>query len=160
MADSLREFADEGVGTAGLSTLLAGAETAATRIAFKRILKEMAEAAVSEIVALTEPAVAAIENIVADLAIQTALNVTGVQDGYDAGRTKQAGKDGLRINSAGGRARSAVVPPDTAWARMSSSPRWTSGVRAATDCGLPHRGERVFRVPERSGATARRDRGA
>lgn len=89
--------------TAGLSTLLAGAKIAATRIAFKRILKEMAEAAVAEIVAtLTEPAVAAIENIVADLAIQTALNVAGVQDGYNGDQTVQAGKDGLQINSAGG----------------------------------------------------------
>jgi RHS repeat-associated protein len=89
--------------TAGLSTLLAGAKIAATRIAFKRILKEMAEAAVAEIVAtLTEPAVAAIENIVADLAIQTALNVAGVQNGYNTDQTVQAGKDALQINSAGG----------------------------------------------------------
>ncbi|WP_299532047.1 DUF6531 domain-containing protein [uncultured Streptomyces sp.] len=89
--------------TAGLSALLAGGKIAATRIAFKRILKEMAEMAVEEIVTtLTEPAVAAIENIVADLAIQTALNVTGVQDGYDTGQTAKAGKDGLRLNSAGG----------------------------------------------------------
>ncbi|MFG2759105.1 YwqJ-related putative deaminase [Streptomyces wuyuanensis] len=89
--------------TAGLSTLLAGAKIAATRIAFKRILKEMAEAAVAEIVAtLTAPAVAAIENIVADLAIQTALNAAGVQDGYHTDQTVQAGKDGLQINSAGG----------------------------------------------------------
>ncbi|MFJ9806556.1 RHS repeat-associated core domain-containing protein [Streptomyces wuyuanensis] len=89
--------------TAGLSTLLAGAKIAATRIAFKRILKEMAEAAVAEIVAtLTEPAVAAIENIVADLAIQTAFNVAGVQDGYNTDRTVQAGKDGLQLNSAAG----------------------------------------------------------
>ncbi|MFD9877445.1 RHS repeat-associated core domain-containing protein [[Kitasatospora] papulosa] len=89
--------------TAGLSTLLAGAKIAATRIAFKRILKEMAEAAVSEIVAtLTEPAVAAIENIVADLAVQTALNVAGVQNGYSADQTVQAGKQGLQLNSAGG----------------------------------------------------------
>ncbi|MEJ8636444.1 DUF6531 domain-containing protein [Streptomyces sp. MS2.AVA.5] len=89
--------------TAGLSTLIAGAKIAATRIAFKRILKEMVEAAVSEIVAtLTEPAVAAIENIVADLAIQTALNVAGVQDGYNTDQTVQAGKDGMQINSAGG----------------------------------------------------------
>ncbi|MFC7977704.1 RHS repeat-associated core domain-containing protein [Streptomyces cinereoruber] len=58
--------------------------------------------AVAEIVAtLTEPA-AAIENIVADLAIRTALNVAGLQDGYDADRTAQAGKDGLRINPVGG----------------------------------------------------------
>lgn len=89
--------------TAGLSTLLAGAKIAATRIAFKRILKEMAEAAVGEIVAmLTEPAVAAIENIVADLAVQTALNVAGVQDGYNADQTAQAGKEALQINSVGG----------------------------------------------------------
>ncbi|MER5554685.1 DUF6531 domain-containing protein [Streptomyces sp. NPDC002793] len=89
--------------TAGLSALLAGAKIAATRIAFKRILKEMAEAAVSEIVAtLTEPAVAAIENIVADLAVQTALNVAGVQDGYNRDQTVQAGKDGLQLNSVGG----------------------------------------------------------
>lgn len=89
--------------TAGLSTLLAGAKIAATRIAFKRILKEMAEAAVAEIVAtLTQPAVAAIENVVADLAIQTALNVAGVQDGYNTDQTVQAGKDGLQLNSAGG----------------------------------------------------------
>lgn len=89
--------------TAGLSTLLAGAKIAATRIAFKKILKEMAEEAVSEIVAtLTQPAVAAIENVVADLAIQTALNVAGVQDGYDTDQTVQAGKDGLQLNSAGG----------------------------------------------------------
>jgi RHS repeat-associated protein len=89
--------------TAGLSTLLAGAKIAATRIAFKRILKEMAEAAVSEIVAtLTEPAVAAIENVVADLAIQTAMNVTGLQDGYDTQQTVRAAKDGMQLNSAGG----------------------------------------------------------
>lgn len=92
--------------TAGLSTLLAGAKIAATRIAFKRILKEMAEAAVAEIVAtLTEPAVAAIENIVADLAIQTAMNVAGVQDGYNTDQTVQAGKDGLQLNSAHGATR-------------------------------------------------------
>ncbi|MGW6238845.1 DUF6531 domain-containing protein [Streptomyces sp. NPDC055094] len=95
--------------TAGLSTLLAGAKIAATRIAFKRILREMAEAAVSEIVAtLTEPAVAAIENIVADLAIQTAMNAAGVQDGYNTDQTVRAGKDGLQINSAGGPSRPAA----------------------------------------------------
>lgn len=89
--------------TAGLSTLLAGAKIAATRIAFKRILKEMAEAAVAEIVAiLTEPAVAAIEDVVADLAIQTALNVAGVQDGVDIGQAVRAGNVGLQLNSAAG----------------------------------------------------------
>ncbi|MEV8365298.1 DUF6531 domain-containing protein [Streptomyces niveus] len=89
--------------TAGLSTLLAGAKIAATRIAFRRILKEMAEAAVSEITAiLTEPAVAALESIVTDLVIQTAMNVTGQQDGINVDQSVQAGKDSLQLNSAGG----------------------------------------------------------
>ncbi|MFD5984032.1 YwqJ-related putative deaminase [Streptomyces cyaneofuscatus] len=91
--------------TAGLSTLLAGAKIAATRIAFKRILKEMAEAAVAEIVAtLTEPAVAAIENVVADLAIQATLNLAGVQEGIDTDRAVRAGQEGLQLNSAAGSA--------------------------------------------------------
>ncbi|MFJ3164386.1 RHS repeat-associated core domain-containing protein [Streptomyces kanasensis] len=89
--------------TGGLSTLIGGAKIAATRIAFKKILKEMAEAAVAEIVAtLTEPAVAALETVAADLAIQTALNVTGLQDGYNTGQTAQAAKDGMQLASAGG----------------------------------------------------------
>ncbi|MEU5974031.1 DUF6531 domain-containing protein [Streptomyces sp. NPDC047315] len=76
--------------TFGLTTLLAGGKIAATRIAFKKILKEMAEAAVAEITAtLTQPAVAALESIVTDLAIQTAMEVTGA-DGS------------TQINSAGG----------------------------------------------------------
>lgn len=89
--------------TMGLTALLAGGKIVATRIAFKRILKEMAEAAVAEITAiLTQPAVAALESIVTDLVIQTAMNVTGQQDGINAGQAVQAGKDGLQINSAGG----------------------------------------------------------
>ncbi|MFI6415366.1 RHS repeat-associated core domain-containing protein [Streptomyces sp. NPDC050585] len=88
--------------TGGLSTLLGAAKIAATRVAFKRILKEMADAAVAEIVAvLAEPAVAALENVAADLAIQTALNVVGVQDGYDSGQTAQAARDGMQLASAG-----------------------------------------------------------
>ncbi|MEU9607997.1 RHS repeat-associated core domain-containing protein [Streptomyces sp. NPDC048057] len=76
--------------TMGLTTLLAGGKIVATRIAFKKILKEMAEAAVAEITAtLTQPAVAALESIVTDLAIQTAMDVTGA-DGS------------TQINSAGG----------------------------------------------------------
>lgn len=89
--------------TMGLTALLAGGKIVATRIAFKRILKEMAEAAVAEITAiLTQPAVAALESIVTDLVIQTAMNVTGQQDGINAGQAVQAGKDSLQLNSAGG----------------------------------------------------------
>jgi RHS repeat-associated protein len=88
--------------TGGLSALIGAAKIAATRIAFKRILKEMADAAVAEVVAiLTEPAVAALENVAADLAVQTALNVAGVQDGYDTSQTGQAAKEGLRLASTG-----------------------------------------------------------
>ncbi|WP_405639770.1 YwqJ-related putative deaminase [Streptomyces uncialis] len=88
--------------TMGLTALLAGGKIVATRIAFKKILKEMAEAAVAEITAiLTQPAVVVLESIVTDLVIQTAMNVTGQQDGIDIGQAAQAGKDGLQLNSAG-----------------------------------------------------------
>ncbi|MFD8470025.1 YwqJ-related putative deaminase [Streptomyces cyaneofuscatus] len=101
--------------TAGLSTLLAGAKIAATRIAFKRILKEMAEAAVAEIVAmLTEPAVAALENVVADLAIQATLNLAGVQEGIDTDRAVRAGQEGLQLNSAAGSGGTGPGPGDGA----------------------------------------------
>lgn len=89
--------------TMGLTALLAGGKIVATRIAFKKILKEMAEAAVAEITAiLTQPAVAALESIVTDLVVQTAMNVTGQQDGIDAGQAARAGEDSLQLNSAGG----------------------------------------------------------
>ncbi|MEU5163291.1 YwqJ-related putative deaminase [Streptomyces sp. NPDC020875] len=89
--------------TAGLTALLAGGKIAATRIAFKAIMKEMAEAAVAEITAiLMQPAVQALESIVTDLVIQTAMNITGDQDGINTAQTVQAGKNGLQLNSAGG----------------------------------------------------------
>ncbi|MGH3312405.1 MAG: DUF6531 domain-containing protein [Streptomyces sp.] len=87
--------------TMGLTSLLAGAKIVATRLAFKRILKEMAEAAVEEIVAtLTEPAVKALENMVADLAIGVASDALGVNGGN--GGQGGPGKDGMQLASAGG----------------------------------------------------------
>lgn len=85
--------------TAGLSSLLAAGKIAATRVAFKRILKEMSEAAVEEVVAkLTEPAVASLENLVADLAIGVAADTLGV-DGSGGGDGDQSG---TQLASAGG----------------------------------------------------------
>ncbi|MFE0424997.1 YwqJ-related putative deaminase, partial [Streptomyces sp. NPDC058953] len=79
--------------TMGLTALLAGGKIVATRIAFKTIMREMAEAAVAEITAiLTQPAVAALESIVTDLVIATAMDVAG----------EQGGQGGLQLNSAGG----------------------------------------------------------
>ncbi|WP_406391343.1 hypothetical protein [Streptomyces sp. NBC_00887] len=39
------------------------------------------------------------------MAVQTALNVAGVQDGYNTDQTAQAGKDALQINSVDGSGR-------------------------------------------------------
>ncbi|MFF8955246.1 RHS repeat-associated core domain-containing protein [Streptomyces sp. NPDC014894] len=89
--------------TMGLTALLAGGKIVATRIAFKAIMKEMAEAAVAEITAvLMQPAVAALESIVTDLVIQTAMDVTGQQNGVGADGAVQAGEGGVRLNSSGG----------------------------------------------------------
>ncbi|MGW1146590.1 WXG100-like domain-containing protein, partial [Streptomyces sp. NPDC002454] len=91
--------------TMGLTSLLAGGKIVATRIAFKRILQEMAEAAVAEITAvLAQPAVAALENIITDLAIHTVMNVTGQPSGADTGQAPQGSGEGLRLNSAPGTA--------------------------------------------------------
>ncbi|MFG7946300.1 RHS repeat-associated core domain-containing protein [Streptomyces cacaoi] len=89
--------------TSGLSTLLAAGKVAATRAAFKRILKEMAEAAVEEVVAiLTEPAVAALENVVADLALGVVTDVAGVPEGSEGNPRLDSSSGGMQLASAGG----------------------------------------------------------
>ncbi|PJE98252.1 type IV secretion protein Rhs [Streptomyces carminius] len=83
--------------TAGLSALLSAGAIQACRIAVKRALKEAADLAVEEIIAaLSEPAVAALENMAAELVVQLAANGLGVQDGVDMDRVGNAGQEGLR----------------------------------------------------------------
>ncbi|MFP8885784.1 YwqJ-related putative deaminase [Streptomyces mangrovi] len=83
--------------TAGLSTLLSAGAIQACRIAVKRALKEAADLAVEEIVtAMSEPAVAALENMAAELVVQLAANGLGTQDGVDMDKVGDAGKEGLQ----------------------------------------------------------------
>ncbi|MDG9704423.1 DUF6531 domain-containing protein [Streptomyces sp. DH37] len=83
--------------TAGLSTLLSAGAIQACRIAVKRALKEAADLAVEEIVAaMSEPAVAALEGMAAELVVQLAANGLGVQDGVDMGAVGDAGEEGLK----------------------------------------------------------------
>ncbi|HZG01951.1 MAG TPA: YwqJ-related putative deaminase [Streptomyces sp.] len=83
--------------TAGLSTLLSAGAIQACRIAVKRALKEAADLAVEEIVAaMSEPAVAALEGMAAELVVQLAANGLGVQDGVDMDKVGDAGKEGLK----------------------------------------------------------------
>ncbi|MGW8768681.1 DUF6531 domain-containing protein [Streptomyces sp. NPDC055815] len=44
---------------------------------------------------MTEPVVAALENMAADLVVQVSMDALGVQNGVDLDQTKQAGKDGF-----------------------------------------------------------------
>ncbi|PJE98150.1 hypothetical protein CUT44_08870 [Streptomyces carminius] len=83
--------------TAGLSALIGAGAIQACRIAVKRAIKEMLDLAVQEIVtAMTEPAVAALENMAADLVVQLASNGLGIQDGVDMNQVGEAGKEGLK----------------------------------------------------------------
>ncbi|GAA2448963.1 YwqJ-related putative deaminase [Streptomyces macrosporus] len=83
--------------TAGLSTLLSAGAIQACRIAVKRALKEAADLAVEQIVtAMSEPAVAALESMAAELVVQLAANGLGVQDGVDMDKVGDAGKEGLK----------------------------------------------------------------
>ncbi|MEU1800421.1 RHS repeat-associated core domain-containing protein [Streptomyces sp. NPDC019937] len=83
--------------TGGLSALLGAGAIRATQEAVRRLIKECAEEAVGYIVAaLTEPAVAALENLAADLVVQVGATAMGLRDGVDLGQAQQAGKEGFK----------------------------------------------------------------
>ncbi|MBW5483901.1 hypothetical protein GPJ59_18940 [Streptomyces bambusae] len=83
--------------TGGLSALLGAGAIALTKKTLLKLLTEAAEEAVAHIVAaMTEPAVAALEGMAADLVVQLGAMAIGLQDGVDLDQTKQAGKDGFK----------------------------------------------------------------
>ncbi|MFF7653393.1 hypothetical protein ACFZCY_26810 [Streptomyces sp. NPDC007983] len=76
---------------------------ATTRTIVKRLLKEAAEYAAEELLAIaTGPVFAALGAMATDLIVQVAADGAGIQDGVDLGQTAQAGKDGVQLASAGG----------------------------------------------------------
>ncbi|AWL87192.1 DUF6531 domain-containing protein [Streptomyces globisporus] len=88
--------------TGGLSMLIGGAAIAVAQQAIRRIIKECMEEVVGYIVsALTEPAVAALENMAADLAVQVGANALGLQDGVDMNQVGRSGKEGFNEGVAG-----------------------------------------------------------
>lgn len=100
--------------TLGLSALGGLAATQATRIAVKRIFKEVCEQVAEEVVNVAMgPVYEALGSMTGDLVVQLGGNALGVQDGVDLGRTVKAGQEGLaqgvdtaktsmNLNSAGG----------------------------------------------------------
>jgi RHS repeat-associated protein len=82
--------------TGGLSALLGAGAIAFTKKQLLKLITDAMQEAVGHIVAvMTEPAVAALENMAADLVVQVSMDALGVQNGVDLDRTKQAGKDGF-----------------------------------------------------------------
>ncbi|GAA0428206.1 YwqJ-related putative deaminase [Streptomyces luteireticuli] len=89
--------------TLGLSELGALGGVAITRTVVKRILKGAAEAAAQEVLSIvTGPVFAALDSMATDLVVQVVSDGLGAQDGIDLKQTLQAGKDNLKIASAGG----------------------------------------------------------
>ncbi|MFD3533750.1 DUF6531 domain-containing protein [Streptomyces sp. NPDC058664] len=83
--------------TGGLSALIGAASMRATQEVIKRLIKECVEEAVGYVVAaMTEPAVAALEGMAADLVVQLGAVAIGLQDGVDLDQTKDAGQDGFK----------------------------------------------------------------
>ncbi|MFI1715762.1 YwqJ-related putative deaminase [Streptomyces sp. NPDC053513] len=83
--------------TGGLSALIGAGAMRATQEVIKRLIKECVEEAVGYVVAaLTEPAVAALEGMAADLVVQLGAMAIGLQDGVDLDQTKKAGTDGFK----------------------------------------------------------------
>ncbi|CAM5477525.1 RHS repeat-associated core domain-containing protein [Streptomyces narbonensis] len=82
--------------TGGLSALLGAGAIAFTKKQLLKLITGAMEEAVGHIVGvMTEPAVAALENMAADLVVQLGADALGMQDGVDLGQTRQAGKDGF-----------------------------------------------------------------
>ncbi len=80
--------------TGGLSALLGAGAIAYTKKQLLKFITGAMEEAVGHIVGvMTEPAVAALENMAADLVVQVSMDALGVQNGVDLGQTRQAGKD-------------------------------------------------------------------
>ncbi|MFD9873294.1 WXG100-like domain-containing protein [[Kitasatospora] papulosa] len=83
--------------TGGLSMLIGGAAIAVAQQAIRRVIKECMEEVVGYIVsAMTEPAVAALENMAADLVVQIGANAMGLQNGVDMNQVGQSGKEGFK----------------------------------------------------------------
>ncbi|WP_329286238.1 DUF6531 domain-containing protein [Streptomyces sp. NBC_00691] len=82
--------------TGGLSALLGAGAIAFTKKQLLKLITQAMEEAVGHIVSvMTEPVVAALENMAADLVVQVSMDALGVQNGVDLDQTKQAGKDGF-----------------------------------------------------------------
>ncbi|MFC9593631.1 DUF6531 domain-containing protein [Streptomyces sp. NPDC056944] len=83
--------------TFGLSSLIGAGAMRATQEVVKRLIKECVEEAVGYVMAaLTEPAVAALEGMAADLVVQLGAVAIGLQDGVDLDQTEDAGRDGFK----------------------------------------------------------------
>ncbi|MER5310765.1 DUF6531 domain-containing protein, partial [Streptomyces sp. NPDC002773] len=87
----------------GLSALLGAGAIALTKKQLLKLITDAMQEAVGHVVAvMTEPVVAALENMAADLVVQVSMDALGVQNGVNLDQTKQAGKEGLNLASAGG----------------------------------------------------------
>ncbi|MHC3815411.1 MULTISPECIES: RHS repeat-associated core domain-containing protein [unclassified Streptomyces] len=83
--------------TGGLSMLVGAGAMRATQEVVKRLIKECVEEAVGYVVsAMTEPVVAALEEMAADLVVQLGSVAIGLQDNVDLGQTKDAGTGGFK----------------------------------------------------------------
>ncbi|MFH8582515.1 DUF6531 domain-containing protein [Streptomyces zaomyceticus] len=82
--------------TGGLSALLGAGAIAFTKKQLLKLITGAMEEAVGHVVSvMTEPVVAALENMAADLVVQVSLDALGVQNGVNLDQTRQAGKDGF-----------------------------------------------------------------
>ncbi|MBU7599431.1 hypothetical protein JGS22_017860 [Streptomyces sp. P38-E01] len=90
--------------TFGASSIAGAAATQLARVTVRRLLTEAAQVMLQAVLqAAKEPFVTALQKMTTDLVAQTVNQKFGAQDGYDAGRTAQAGKEGFKegVDNAG-----------------------------------------------------------
>ncbi|MGW7573588.1 YwqJ-related putative deaminase [Streptomyces sp. NPDC054765] len=100
--------------TLGLSEIGALAGTQITRLAVRRIFKEVCQQVAEQVISIAlTPVEEALGAMVGDLVVQLGANALGVQSGVDLGHAAQAGKEGFKqgVQDAKSSAKSAADSP-------------------------------------------------
>ncbi|MEV5485038.1 MULTISPECIES: YwqJ-related putative deaminase [Streptomyces] len=148
--------------TLGLSEIGALAGTQVTRLAVRRIFKEVCQQVAEQVISIAlTPVEEALGAMVGDLVVQLGANALGVQDGVDLGHAAQAGKGGFKqgVQHAKSSAKSAADNPMELLSAGGSSGGGGGGVSSGGFSFDPDEHDRVVTGLESAGGTFRNKAG-
>ncbi|MEW2435061.1 YwqJ-related putative deaminase [Streptomyces caniferus] len=148
--------------TLGLSEIGALAGTQVTRLAVRRIFKEVCQQVAEQVISIAlTPVEEALGAMVGDLVVQLGANALGVQDGVDLGHAAQAGTDGFKqgVQDAESSAKSAADSPMELLSAGGGSGGGGGGVGSGGFSFDPDEHDRVVTGLESAGSTFRNKAG-